>query len=74
MRALTKKQKKLIDQWMGENSELCNLGFSVETCREFDEVYEKLQEINDTEILWSECNRYVSDNCFNLDKREPWLR
>jgi hypothetical protein len=25
-------------------------------------VYEQLEKINDTEILWSETNRYLNDN------------
>ena len=52
MRALTKKQKKILDKYID--------------ARRLEElptgVYEQLEKINDTEILWSEVNRYLNDN------------
>ena len=52
MRQLTAKQKKILDT-------LPN------TVTDFDDIpmdiIEKLEKINNTEILWSECNRYLSD-------------
>ena len=52
MRALTKKQKKILDKYIN--------------ARRLEElptgVYEQLEKINDTEILWSEVNRYLNDN------------
>ena len=52
MRALTKKQKKILDKYVD--------------ARRLEElptgVYEQLEKINDTEILWSEVNRYLNDN------------
>jgi hypothetical protein len=55
MRQLTKKQKKILDNYTN--------------ARRLEElptgVYEQLEKINDTEILWSETNRYLSDNYFN---------
>ena len=52
MRALTKKQKKILDKYINARrlEELPN------------GVYEQLEKINDTEILWSEVNRYLNDN------------
>ena len=52
MRQLTKKQKKILDKYIN--------------ARRLEElptgVYEQLEKINDTEILWSEVNRYLNDN------------
>ena len=52
MRQLTKKQKKILDNYIN--------------ARRLEElptgVYEQLEKINDTEILWSEVNRYLNDN------------
>ncbi len=52
MRQLTKKQKKILDNYTN--------------ARRLEElptgVYEQLEKINDTEILWSETNRYLNDN------------
>ena len=51
MRQLTKKQKKILDKYIN--------------ARRLEElptgVYEQLEKINDTEILWSETNRYLND-------------
>jgi hypothetical protein len=52
MRQLTKKQKKILDNYRNI-SRLEDLP---------DGVFEKLEKINDTEILWSETNRYLGDN------------
>ena len=52
MRALTKKQKKILDNYIdARRLEELPIG-----------VYEQLEKINDTEILWSETNRYLNDN------------
>jgi hypothetical protein len=55
MRQLTKKQKKILDNYKNifRFEELPN------------GVFEELEKINNTEILWSETNRYLSDNYFN---------
>jgi len=54
MRQLTKKQKKILDNYTN--------------ARRLEElptgVFEQLEKINDTEILWSETNRYLSDNYY----------
>lgn len=78
MRNLTAKQKKLIKNWYNEHSHLSGLGvFSLEHCDEFSyELLEELQEINDTEILHSCIERYVSDLAMaNVHKpnKTPWL-
>ena len=52
MRQLTKKQKKILDNYTNARR-LEELPFG---------VYEQLEKINDTEILWSETNRYLNDN------------
>ena len=52
MRLLTKKQKKILDNYRNI-SRLEDLP---------DGVFEQLEKINDTEILWSEVNRYLNDN------------
>ena len=52
MRQLTKKQKKILDNYIdARRLEELPIG-----------VYEQLEKINDTEILWSETNRYLNDN------------
>jgi hypothetical protein len=54
MRELTKKQKKILDVYQNiyRLEDLPN------------GVFEQLEKINDTEILWSETNRYLSDNYY----------
>jgi len=54
MRQLTKKQKKILDNYK-------NI-FRLEELPKG--VFEQLEKINDTEILWSETNRYLSDNYY----------
>jgi hypothetical protein len=54
MRQLTKKQKKILDSYINIYR-LENLPKG---------VFEQLEKINDTEILWSETNRYLSDNYY----------
>ena len=52
MRQLTKKQKKILDNYR-----------NVPRLEDLpDGVFEQLEKINDTEILWSETNRYLNDN------------
>jgi hypothetical protein len=54
MRQLTKKQKKILDVYQNiyRLEDLPN------------GVFEQLEKINDTEILWGETNRYLSDNYY----------
>ena len=52
MRQLTKRQKKILDNYR-----------NVRRLEDLpDGVFELLEKINDTEILWSETNRYLNDN------------
>ena len=55
MRQLTVSQKKLLDKTLKENSNIQ----SVDDLP--NEVWEQLEEMNDTEILWQEANRYIND-------------
>ena len=55
MRKLTAKQKTLLRKWKGKNSEL----FSWADLS-WEEMTE-LEEINDTEILSQEVNRFLGD-------------
>lgn len=66
MRQLTQRQKRLLDVWVAEHKNLVHIGFTVDKCPEIHELYEQLQKINDTEILWQEVNRYVSDQSLKL--------
>ena len=54
MRQLTNSQKKVLDRAFAEYSP-----------KSWDELemseIEKLEKINDTEILWQETNRYLGD-------------
>ena len=54
MREIPKKQKKILDVYQNiyRLEDLPN------------GVFEQLEKINDTEILWSETNRYLSDNYY----------
>ena len=63
MRQLTKKQKKILDVYQNiyRLEDLPN------------GVFEQLEKINNTEILWSETNRYLSDNYYkNLYNKNQW--
>jgi hypothetical protein len=63
MRQLTKKQKKILNNYINiyRLEDLPN------------GVFEQLEKINDTEILWSETNRYLSDNYYkNLYNKNQW--
>lgn len=55
MRQLTVNQKKLLNKAMEENP-------NAQTVEDLpNEVWEQLEEMNDTEILWQEVNRYLTD-------------
>jgi hypothetical protein len=58
MRELTAKQKKLLSQWQDERG--------VSSVDELTlEEMEQLEAINDTEVLWQNSNRFLSDRAFN---------
>ena len=52
MRKLTKKQKKILDQFKHING-IDKLPY---------DVWDEIQEINDTEILYQNVDRYLWDN------------
>lgn len=62
MRTLTKEQKAILSKWANYNKDLLGIGNPVQALIDSDiEVYEQLVKINDTEILWTEVNRFLSD-------------
>jgi len=64
MRGLTAKQKKLLDKWYKENKSKTHIGilFDLGKCEAFSlELLERLEEINDTEILYQAINSYIAD-------------
>ncbi len=55
MRQLTARQKKLLDKEMANDQ-------NIEDWESLPyEIIKQLEAINDTEILWSETNRYIHD-------------
>lgn len=68
MRKLTIRQKKLLDKWYEENKNKPSMTcfFDLERCEAFSlELLEKLEKINNTEILYQEINRYIGDKIMN---------
>jgi hypothetical protein len=66
MRALTKKQKSLLKKWFEESKHKepwdCFYTYDITSVDDLTvEQFEKLQEINDTEILYQEVDRYLDD-------------
>jgi hypothetical protein len=55
MRKLTRKQKKILDQYKHIGS-INKLPY---------DVWDEIQEINDTEILYQNVDRYLWDNYFS---------
>lgn len=59
MRSLTKLQKSKLNRWIIEYRAA---GKPLYTVDDLDsEHWQELERINDTEILWQEANRYISD-------------
>jgi hypothetical protein len=59
MRQLTSKQKKLLDAW---STSYAKEGAELNTYEDLLNIdWKHLERENDTEILWSEVNRYLSD-------------
>ena len=69
MRALNKKQKRLLDKWLQENSHLPGLAVCdvVHDYLDFD-LWCELQEINDFETIYQATNCYLNDNAMNYNK------
>lgn len=64
MRQLTAKQKKFLDRIVAQNPEIT----SVEDLE--NDQWQTLEEMNDTEVLYQNVNRYLSDLYFkNLNKK-----
>ena len=67
MRVLMVRQKKLLDKWFEEHKDRLKqkggiLWFDIADTEYFSyDLFEELQEINNTEILCQEINRYISD-------------
>ena len=67
MRQLMARQKKILDNWYKQHREELHqkgggLWFDIATCDFFScELLSKIEAINDTEILYQEINRYISD-------------
>jgi hypothetical protein len=77
MRQLTKKQKNILDKWVNSqvNSEddkfmtgftFKQNKFGLDISDLPSEIYAKLEEINDTEILWQEVNRHIEDRATEI--------
>ena len=60
MRELTKKQKTLLSKWYKEQR-LNDCGETISTDDLSIEQLEVLEEINDTEILYQNINRFLND-------------
>ena len=58
MRQLTKQQKKYLDEVFNSNTTI----YDVDQLS--PEQWQTLEDMNDTEILWQEANRYLSDKYF----------
>ena len=70
MRQLTVSQKKLLDKALIEYNDL-----NISSVDDLPlSIWDKLVEINDTEILDQEVNRYLNDKFWeNKSKRESWV-
>ena len=80
MRQLTKKQKDILDKWVDSQTstkdEVFMTGYTFKGGKyNLDindlppEIYAKLEEINDTEILWQEVNRYIGDKANEINHK-----
>jgi len=56
MRELTKKQKVLLTKWVKESDKEIYSIDDLETSQ-----WEELVEVNDTEVLWQNANRFIRD-------------
>lgn len=73
MRNLTVKQKRLLKQWYEYHRHLNGLGvFDVCTCDEFSgDLFQELVDINDTEILASNINHFISKLAMDDERPSP---
>lgn len=56
MRDLTKKQKRLIGEWMTENQEIWKAEDLTDT------QWQTLEDINNTEVLYQNVNSFIRDS------------
>jgi hypothetical protein len=76
--SLYDKQVKVLDKWIDKHYHDIKKGglwFSVEDWPElYDEVVNAVNPPRDTETLWSDINRYVSDKLMDMPwkNRSPW--
>lgn len=60
MRTLTIGQKKFLVEWANKNTIIMDTTADP-TGVMSDEDWQKLVKMNDTEILWQNCNRFLND-------------
>lgn len=67
MRTLTSRQKKLLDKCYEEYKPAWTVDLR-------PEHWDKLEKMNDTEILWQETDRYLQDKWAKdaSQKKSPW--
>lgn len=64
MRALNKRQRKLLDQWFEQNKDKTHIGifFDLGKCDLFSyDLLKQLEQINDFETIYQAINAYVGD-------------
>lgn len=59
MRQLTRRQKGILDCWFDSAKDNIGIGFVAEQLP--DDIWNRLVQINDTEILAQEIERYIRD-------------
>lgn len=60
MRELTKSQKAILDKWFSKNKEVVERHWDIVRQPEFD-ILEKLEAINNSEVLYVQINQYLND-------------
>jgi len=68
MRDLTKEQKILLDNWYKRQPEEKILGLNWSLSKDDDftlELYDEIEKLNDTEILYQNIERYIQDKAMN---------
>jgi len=60
MRTLSKRQKKLLDEWYKKHGKDLTIFVEIDKIDEFD-IFDELVRINDHETIVQNINRYLSD-------------
>ena len=69
MRHLNQKQKKMLDRWLQEHSDLPGLAVCDAVADYLDyDFWCELQEINDFETIYQRTNNYINDNAMKYNK------